>query len=107
MTLPSRITDEARNIMDEACLPEAMVKNGTDAALRSRIAKALLAAEQRGREMERPEVLVWHKARMRAVFIQMIDKLPEEAVTALTDAMNAVSDEMEAAAAIRSRTTEG
>ncbi len=56
MTLQSRITDEARNIMDEACLPEAMVKNGTDAALRSRIAQALVSAEQRGREMEREEV---------------------------------------------------
>jgi len=37
-------TDWARDIMDNACLPEFLVKNGADKAIRSSIAKAITEA---------------------------------------------------------------
>lgn len=48
--MSDKFDDIARDIMDDACLSEAWVKNGTDAALRKSIAQAIRMAVEEERE---------------------------------------------------------
>lgn len=102
MTIPKHIMDEARAVW--ATLPK-------EAAGIHAIAEALhridLAAEQRGMEMERERATKIMLGVSDVLKRHLIDKATPELLESLADAMNAASDEMEAEAVIRSRTTEG
>lgn len=100
MTITDRIIDEARKL--SISIGESPSSQATVLELSS----ALLAAEQRGREMERERATKIMLGVSDVLKRHLIDKATPELLDALADAMNAASDEMEAAA-IRSRTTEG
>lgn len=51
--IPADIWQRAHDIMDDACLPEILVTNGTDRAIRDAIALALLSERQKATEAER------------------------------------------------------
>jgi hypothetical protein len=51
MTDDAQARQSAANIMDNACLPEALIKNGVDKALRGDIAQAIAQARREGFEM--------------------------------------------------------